>query len=72
MVYDIKFDDVITSKLAENLKILFCNSESNGDIKDALSGIMANDLKFPSIHERIRQYLSSYTFHFKVSNKFEP
>ena len=34
-----------------------CNSENIDDIKDALSGIMANDLKFPSTNpvEKIRQ-----------------
>ena len=27
-----------------------CNSKNNNDNKNALSGIMANDLKFPSIN----------------------
>ena len=34
-----------------------CNSENNNDIKNAISGIMANDVKFLSIYsvEIIRQ-----------------
>ena len=43
-----RFDDVTNSNKHKFRKC--CNSESADDIKNALSGIMANDLKFPSIY----------------------
>ena len=53
-VYNLVFDDVTTSKPTEMLKC--CTSEKNDNIKNTLSGIMANVLKLHSsfLVERIR------------------
>ena len=50
-----------------------CKSKNNDDIANALSGMMANDLKYNSIYsvERIRQQ-TFYTLNLEISQRFEP
>ena len=48
--YGSRFSILMTSQLQNQQKCLkCCNSENNDNIKNPLSGIMSNVLKFPSI-----------------------
>ena len=49
-----------------------CNSQNNVDIRDAFSGNMANDIKYPSIFLVGNQATAFYSFNFKVLQRFGP
>ena len=64
----------MTAQLQKKQTFLkYCDSENNDDTKNALSGILANDLKFPSIYsiERTRQRNVTHST-VKVLQRFGP